>query len=317
MSISSRRNSIKIFLFGFASGIVFISTFLNAYVGIFYNLNCITRITSDDIPSSSMVADFLFGRSGNHSTAVDIATPSLAVVSACIPGERFPPEYINMSHTNKLRYCERYHAKCILPTARVGGNSKVHKKWDKLHYIKHTLDTQEVDWVLWMDCDAAFTNYEINWYTHLKTYLNTSQLMVVATDFNGINLGVFLVPNTQVSRTLIEDMYKQRFAIDKDRKFLFKDQSALKQLIKKNSSIESSIEIVPSKLMNTYPNAWVPNDWIMHQVNCIDLRNCLANFKRVMKMVTPPYSPDHGNGIMKEQQNTKMAKKETLILLRG
>jgi len=76
------------------------------------------------------------------------------------------------------------------------------------------------------------------------------------------------VPNTQVSRTLIEDMYKQRFAIDKDRKFLFKDQSALKQLIKRKPSIVSSIEIVPSKLMNTYldsdaGNAWVPNDWIM------------------------------------------------------
>eukprot|EP00956_Cyclotella_meneghiniana_P041659 scaffold234121_cov30-Cyclotella_meneghiniana.AAC.2 len=225
-----------------------------------------------------------------------------------------------MSHTNKLRYCERYRAKCILPTARVDGNSKVHKKWDKLYYINHTLITQEVDWVLWMDCDAAFTNYEINWYTHLKTYLNTSQLMVVAKDFNGINLGVFLVTNTQVSRTLIEDMYKQRFAIDKDRKFLFKDQSALKQLIKKNSSIESSIEIVPSKLMNTYPNAWVPNDWIMHQVNCNDLRICLANFKRVMKMVTPPYSThikdevDHGQGIIKGKQNTKMIKKESLHL---
>eukprot|EP00956_Cyclotella_meneghiniana_P041660 scaffold234121_cov30-Cyclotella_meneghiniana.AAC.3 len=81
MSIrSSRRNSIKIFLFGFAFGIVFISTFLNAYVGIFYNLNCITRIPSDDMPSES-IADYLFGRSGNHSTAVDIATPSLAIVS--------------------------------------------------------------------------------------------------------------------------------------------------------------------------------------------------------------------------------------------
>ena len=233
------------------------------------------------------------------------ASPSLAVVSACIPGERFSTEYINMSHNNKLHYCKRYHAKCILPIKRVNNQSDLHTKWDKLYHINRTMHTEQVDWVLWMDCDTAFTNFEINWYTHLGKHLNTSQLMVVAKDDAGINLGVFLVPNTQLSRKFIQKMYQLRFQLDKI--FFHKDQSALKHLIKKNPEIESRIEIVDRKTMNTYLDndageAWVPYHWIMHQVFCNDLVGCTANFTRVMKMVTPQYFPHVDEEVEHEEQ---------------
>ena len=217
-------------------------------------------------------------------------TPSLAIVSVCIPGERFPQEYIDASHTNKLHYCQRYNASCILPSKKLSGNSKVHAKWDKLHHINEALQSQQTDWVLWMDCDAAFTNFEIHWYHHLKPYLNTSQLMIVSKDVSGFNLGVFLVPNTPPSRKFIQDLYKLRFQLDK--KFFHKDQSALKHLVKSNPKLNQSFEIVPQELMNAYLDndagvPWTPYSWIVHQVFCRNVTGCMTNFTGVVKMVTP------------------------------
>ena len=222
-------------------------------------------------------------------------SPSLAIVSACIPGQRFPPEYIRISHQNKLNYCQRYNARCILPSHRVEEKSGLHAKWDKLYHIKHTLDTEHVDWVLWMDCDAVFTHFEIDWYQHLKPYLNSTRLMLVSKDSGGYNLGVFLVPNTDASKKFIDDMYKQRWSLDK--KFFHKDQTALKVMIEKHPSIEERIKVVPQKVMNTYLDndageKWTPYSWIMHQVFCQDAAGCTANFTKVMAMVTPHYFLD-------------------------
>jgi hypothetical protein len=231
---------------------------------------------------------------GNFNTYTETnADSSLAIVSACIPGERFPPEYISASHVNKRHYCHRYNAECILPTERVEPKSDLHPKWDKLYHINHTLYTKQIDWVLWMDCDAAFTNFEINWQQHLKPHLNSYQLMIVsADDEGGINLGVFLVPNTRLSRKFIENMYKMRWSLDK--RFFHKDQTALKAMMEKYPQVQNRLEIVPQKLINTYLDndageKWVSYDWIVHQVFCNDVIECGKNFTRIMKMVTPQY----------------------------
>lgn len=223
-------------------------------------------------------------------------TPSLAIISVCIPGERFSQYYINVSHSNKLHYCQRYNATCILPTEQVSENSKTnkHKKWDKLYHIEKTLRTTNVDWVLWMDCDTAFTNFEINWHVQLEKHLNRSQLMVVSEDRSGINLGVFLVPNTLESRSFISSLYDLRHIIDA-RKFFHKDQSALKTLLMKQPQLKSKLEIVDQKLLNTYLDndagkLWSARDFIVHQVFCLDFVGCLSNFTKLVERVTPQTS---------------------------
>jgi hypothetical protein len=145
-----------------------------------------------------------------------------------------------------------------------------------------------------MDCDAAFTNFEIDWYTHLKSHLNSSQLMVVSKDDGGINTGVFFVPNTHLARTFIEKLYNLRHLLD--RRYFHKDQAALKYLLEKNPTLSSRLEVVSQKLMNTYMDnnagiKWSPYDFIVHQVFCWELDGCLANFTSLLKMVTPQYYP--------------------------
>lgn len=105
---------------------------------------------------------FLYFRNDTpaHHKLIAKQPPSLAIVSTCIPGPRFSYEYIYVSHINKRDYCEKYNATCILPDQQLETNSNLHKKWDKLYHIKNTLETKPyIDWVLWMDCDAAFTNF--------------------------------------------------------------------------------------------------------------------------------------------------------------
>eukprot|EP00804_Cyclotella_cryptica_P012191 CCRYP_009879-RA/>CCRYP_009879-RA protein AED:0.34 eAED:0.34 QI:0/-1/0/1/-1/1/1/0/275 len=223
-------------------------------------------------------------------------TPSLAVVSVCIPGDRFSQDYINLSHNNKRHYCQRYNATCILPTEQVSENSKTkkHKKWDKLYHIEKTLRTTNVEWVLWMDCDTAFTNFDIHWYLHLEKHLNRSKLMVASEDQGGINLGVFLVPNTVEARSFISNLYDLRHIIEA-KKLFHKDQSALKTVLTQQPQLKSKIEIVDQKLLNTYldNNAgklWSPSDFIVHQVFCLDFVACSSNFTKLVKNITPPSS---------------------------
>lgn len=208
---------------------------------------------------------------------------SLAVVSVCIPGPRFSSEYINASLSNKQLFCDRWGAKCVLPSERLDNDLKYHAKWEKLLYINQTMYTVDVDWVLWMDCDAAFTNMMIDWQLHIP--LNTSKLMVVSEDKNGINLGVFLVPNTLQSREFISLMYQKRHYVERMH-FKWKDQSALMELMKDDPSIKSRIDVVPQRKLNGFLKddrnkdglKWQPYDWIMHQVLCREEPVCTYKF---------------------------------------
>eukprot|EP00956_Cyclotella_meneghiniana_P005836 scaffold7611_cov47-Cyclotella_meneghiniana.AAC.4 len=143
--------------------------------------------------------------------------------------------------------------------------------------------TDAVDWVLWMDCDAAFTNMMIDWRLHIP--LNTSKLMVVSEDKNGINLGVFLVPNTLQSREFISQMYQKRHYVEQ-MQFKWKDQSALIELMKDDPTIKSRIEVVPQRKLNAFLKddrnkdglKWQPYDWIMHQVLCREEPTCTYKY---------------------------------------
>lgn len=226
--------------------------------------------------------------------------PSLAVVSVCISGPRFTPEYINASLSNKRLFRNRWGAMCVLPSERLdnGDMENYHAKWEKLVYINQTLHMENVDWVLWMDCDAAFTNLEVDWRTHVP--LNKSKLMVVSEDKNGINLGVFLVPNTLQSREFVQQLYEKRHYVEQ-MQFKWKDQSALIELIKDDPNIKTKIEIVPQRKINSFlkdernkdGKKWQAYDWIMHQVLCREEAMCTSSFIWTLDSVAgrePDYS---------------------------
>lgn len=243
-----------------------------------------------------------------------VANGTLAVVSACIPGPRFNTQYIDASFSNKQYFCDKWGAECILskqilqhstPDATAPSSSttatklkKYSPKWEKLHLLNKTLYTTTARWLLWIDCDAAFTNFDINWTNHLHIYLDPTKVLIASKDSNGtvLNLGVFLLPNTNESKLFIHQLWKERHAVEQSGLF-HKDQNALRFVLRKFPQLQASIiDTVPQKLLNSYllhsnndnntegHTEWTKGDWIVHQVFC-EYKFCSTHFLSMLQSV--------------------------------
>ena len=175
---------------------------------------------------------------------------SLTVISACIPGKRFKDNYINASLSNKELFCNKWGVECVL--AREGHDSRS-AKWEKLYLLNRTLYNSTSDWLMWLDCDAVFTNLDIDWRHHLNGYLDKSNVLTVSKDKNGINLGVLFVPNTNASRQFISQMWEKRNYIEMHpNKKELKDQAALEKLQEEDPELNQSInDEVPQEKINS------------------------------------------------------------------
>jgi hypothetical protein len=206
---------------------------------------------------------------------------NLVVLSVCIPGERFSSEYIHASFYNKQSFCNKWGVECILSNHRLASdaassttiittdqksNTKQKKllvyspKWEKLYLLNRTLHTHpHADWLMWLDCDAAFTNLDIDWRTHMHPYLQdkTSKVLIVSKDKAGINLGIFFIPNTPPAKQLIKLLWEERHHIEKYNFFL-KDQVALQRVLKARPQIQRYISSdVPQWKINSVRNSTI------------------------------------------------------------
>jgi hypothetical protein len=208
---------------------------------------------NDDDTAQSSPTEFLAPQNNYNITPQSLVNESLAVISVCIPGDRFNTEYIDASLSNKQYFCDKWGVTCILSRERMHpeNNPTYSPKWEKLFSINKTMHATNADWLMWLDCDAAFTNLDIDWRMHLDGYLDKSKVLLASKDENGINLGVFLVPNTPYSRFFIEMMSEERHDVERKSRG-HKDQNALKNLLKKSSQLERSIDdSVPKRMINS------------------------------------------------------------------
>lgn len=246
-----------------------------------------------------------------------VVNGTLAVVSACISGPRFNAQYIDASFSNKQYFCDKWGTECILskqilqhstpdataPKSTTAAKLKKYSlKWEKLYLLNRTLYTTTAQWLLWLDCDAAFTNYDIDWEKHLHDYLDTTKVLIASKDSNGtvLNLGVFLIPNTNESKLFINNLWKERHAVEQSGLF-HKDQNALRFVLRKFPQYQSSIiDTVPQKLLNSYllhsnnnntegHTEWTKGDWIVHQVFC-EYNFCSTDFLSMLQSVKPRQS---------------------------
>jgi hypothetical protein len=95
---------------------------------------------------------------------------------------------------------------------------------------------------MWLDCDAAFTNLDIDWRTHLHPYLKDkkSKVLIASKDKAGINLGIFFIPNTPPAKQLIKLLWEERHHVEKYNFFL-KDQVALQRVLRARPQIQRYI----------------------------------------------------------------------------
>ena len=241
--------------------------------------------TNSTATSVTLLASSSSSSSSSNATLSNSTT--LVVLSVCIPGERFSDEYVHASLYNKQTFCNKWGVECILSNQRLAPNDPpppsiftastyniknsknptttttkkkstlplkpYSPKWEKLYLLNRTLHTHpNADWLMWLDCDAAFTNLDIHWQTHLHPYLlDNTKVLVASKDKAGINLGVFFIPNTPPAKQLIKLLWEERHHVERY-KFFLKDQVALQRVLKARPQIQRYIYTdVPQRTINS------------------------------------------------------------------
>ena len=215
----------------------------------------------------------------------------ITVVSMCTAMDRYKnPTLRSVSLQNKMDWCELWDQPCKMFN-QLKPMQTDHPKWDKLLHVQRILKHANTSWILWMDCDAIITNYDVT-PDDILTQIPTTAHLVLSHDKNGRNLGVFLLRVSAQSRELVSNMISH---IPRLKGSAWKDQQALIEVIKANPRTTKLIFRVPQKRFNAYYTdggkhgagyTWTSGDFIAHQVWCRNPR-CDPAFIQLAKKVKP------------------------------
>jgi len=224
---------------------------------------------------------------------------SLAVVSECTRAGEGARNggYVDASFSNKRSFCEKWNATCVLSdmTRVDGDDGGVNPFIAKWQLINRTLHETHADWIMWLDCEAAFTNLDIDWRYHLNGHLDNSKALLASRDKNGVNLGVLLMSKSRGISFV--STFQEWLRAKED------DQAALKEMLKNRPAIQRDIFLVPLEKINSYidnpdGHKWKPNEWIVHQVWCQNAQKCASHFLLILKDVAERISNADSNPLL-------------------
>ena len=144
---------------------------------------------------------------------------------------------------NKKLYCARHNYPLIAKVGDFSSDYPIH--FDKMSLILDAFEeNQEIIWAYWLDCDALITNLEVR----LESIIDDNYHIIIATDWNGLNTGSFLVKNSIEGKNWLKFIYEQRFIE------LYQDHPWHEQLAIINHFQEFShlFKIVPQRTFNSY-----------------------------------------------------------------
>jgi hypothetical protein len=177
-----------------------------------------------------------------------------------------------------LSYCEKNN----YPYLEVNDFSRYEPK-PYPHFFKYEViyeALQDTDWLLYIDFDALFTNFE----KRIEDFISDDGELLISKDCDGgrcsfdtgHNNGVMLIKNTPTIKKLFNTL-KSKFIADEFAELHrrgathFFDQSALTYMITKFDEFKNITKEIPAKSFNSYideralvGNAWREGDFILH-----------------------------------------------------
>ncbi len=194
---------------------------------------------------------------------------TVAIVSSCLASSKYSAGLSHHSFLNKQKYCDKHeHVRCYLHNVSLDDRFSAH--WNKFPLLAKSLEMN--DFAVWMDCDAVFLNMDA---TFAETGLfSSAKDLILTSDHNGINTGVFAVRNSAWSLKFLSLLYAQRGSVDYFNSLGkgsgFVDQQGLKILREKyytKSLFSSHVDFDPkfTESLNSY---CMPSSFIHHRVNC-------------------------------------------------
>lgn len=167
-------------------------------------------------------------------------------------------------HQNKVKYAEKYGYDCIYKT----DNFSKHIMFDKLYCLDELFKSGKYDWIFWSDADAMITNFT----TSIEQLTDDNFHFIVATDFNGINAGTFLIRCSNEGRSFLDYQLNN---VEKYIKIQGQEQQCIQDAYDK-TDFKKIIKIVPQKVMNSYQYELYQSRYGNRQ-NCKNKVDCLGN----------------------------------------
>lgn len=154
----------------------------------------------------------------------------------------------------KEQYCAAHGYTFVRATASLDTSRP--PAWSKILLIERYLeDHPECQWVVWIDADAVIMHTE----TPLEAFLDDRYDLVVGTDDQWVNTGVFFLRNSAAARRFLRQVYSRT----EHTHHPFWEQAAMHDLLREGVH-GLSVHVVPSAPFNAYPSTYTEGDFILH-----------------------------------------------------
>lgn len=191
-----------------------------------------------------------------------------------------------LSNLNKKKYCEKYNLDYRFYTGRA---SKRHAQWDKIQCVLQNLP--EYDYVIWMDSDAIFNNFEIS---IVESIIKNNQQycglfcndVCYAPGQNHllVNTGVMVFKNATWSFEILNKAWNsvEDYSLEHLNKHSYEgfphEQGKLCEMLLKDD--ETKFKIFPSYAFNQHPNSANDHTFIVHYMGSRQTEDHIATFKQ-------------------------------------
>jgi len=209
------------------------------------------------------------------------------------------PRYINISsfaYMNSDEYAKMHGYEHFVANATTMPSQTFFtpKSWLKVGFMWQILThRRDIQWLLWLDCDALITQLGESIQDLLKSLsVNSTQELIVAQDLapSPFNLGVMFVRNTCWTRDVLGRLMV--LAEDHDtRNHPWWEQHALHALFAQNyKRLREKIYVVQNRArINAFASLEEekPDTFIWHRVNCHDQPTCDQSFREKYCTIHP------------------------------
>jgi hypothetical protein len=227
----------------------------------------------------------------NHGFVPDASKPLIAVVTLnsqdtkSSAGTRASWMH-ELSYRNKQAYCAKWGYDLIIEGHAIVDQTR-DTAWSKLPVFRKWLPKYQ--WVMWMDMDAFFTRFDLPLH---DVFARSTADVIIAKDWNGINMGIMFLRNAPFTFSLIDRMWNA----PKLWWVPWEEQSALMALMKPSMNREDAdavvahMEFPAQRAINAYGAEFAygnraamyrPGDRIVHFPNCKAFASCRGTITRM------------------------------------
>ena len=212
---------------------------------------------------------------GIWTSALQRSAAEIALVT--LSTEPVPTPYVAQGIVNKALYAT-HHGYTLLVYPRQDVERA--PSWSKLLAMRHAINLEKYEWVLWLDGDTLITNLS----TSVESILPVEPYVhfVLGLDCNGVNAGVMLTRSSLVALGILERLYRGKHVTKESVSHPWWEQHSIHQVLAKDAEVQSLTKLVPQNVFNSYhedvqclgndSTHWAPGEFVLHMPGLSDQR---------------------------------------------